>query len=73
VNDTWSGGSATDIPCHDDLKPAHRTPPLSTELVSNKVSVQVQLLNPQDYGVNVPFVGEHDISHPAQAEFECQY
>jgi Flp pilus assembly protein TadG len=73
VNDTWSGGSATDIPCHDDLRPDPETPPLATDLVSNKVIVRVQLLNPEDYGVNVPFVGQHDISHPAMAEFECEY
>lgn len=73
VTDTWSGGNATDVACHDDLRPDPETPPLSTDLVSNKVSVHIQLLNPGEYGVDVPFVGSHDLAHPAMAEFECEF
>ena len=73
VTDTWSGGNASDVPCHDDLRPDPEDPPLASDLVNNVVIVQVELLNPQDYGVTVPLWGSADLSHPALAEFQCEY
>jgi len=69
----WSNGTASDIPCHDDLKPDHDDPPLAGEIVENDVTVQLELLNPQDYGVQVPLFGTYSFSHPSLAAFHCEY
>ncbi|MDX1510285.1 MAG: TadE family protein [Nitriliruptorales bacterium] len=73
VADTWSGGVATDVPCDESLEPDPDVPSDNTEVASINVRVELELLNPNDYGVTIPLFGSFAFAHPSGAEFRCEY
>jgi Flp pilus assembly protein TadG len=76
ATDTWSGGTTNtgaEVPCHADLEPDPANPPAATDVVVVVTRVELELLNPNEYGVTIPTFGSFAFGHPSTAGFRCEY
>lgn len=76
VMNSWSGGTTNtggEKPCDVDLEPDPDDPPAATDVVEVVARVELQLLNPTEYGVTIPMFGGFAFDHPSAASFRCEY
>jgi len=70
---TWSGGVGTDVPCDGAIAPDPSDPPAATDVVSIDVHIEMELLNPDNYGVAIPLFGGFAFAHPSIGEARCEF
>jgi len=77
ATDTWSGGTTntgTEAPCASGSEPPGADEDAGTNVATAaNVRVELELLNPGDYGVTIPLFGSFAFGHPSVGEFRCEF